>query len=77
LNSADDYYVLSPGLVVLETTINSYNESLWANIRSNAIVFEFVRSIVANRLATSGRELTHIFGSYNSGTYNDQFMIID
>jgi hypothetical protein len=32
---------------------------------------------VANRLADSGKEWTEIFEENNSGTYNDQFMIID
>jgi hypothetical protein len=40
-------------------------------------VFEFARNIIANRLANSGKEWTDIFGAHNSGTYNNQFMIID
>ncbi len=40
-------------------------------------MFVFVRNIIANRLANSGKEWTDIFGLYNSGTYNNQFMIID
>ncbi len=75
--SADDYYILSSGLVVQETTLENYNNSLWEKINSKAVVLEFVRNIVANRLANSGKEWTDIFGLYNSGTYNDQFMIID
>jgi len=31
-------------------------------------VLEWVRSIVANRLATSGSEWAYIFAKYNSGT---------
>jgi hypothetical protein len=75
--SSDDYYILSSGLVVQETTIENYNNSLWQNIHANAVVFVFVRNIIANRLANSGKEWTDIFGLYNSGTYNNQFMIID
>jgi hypothetical protein len=77
INSADDYYILSSGLVVQETTLENYNNSLWEKIHSKAVVLEFVRNIIANRLANSGEEWTLIFRSHNSGTYNNQFMIID
>jgi hypothetical protein len=77
INSVDDYYILSSSLVVQETTLENRNKSLWENINSKAVVLEFVRNIIANRLANSGKEWTDIFGLYNSGTYNNQFMIID
>jgi hypothetical protein len=75
--SSDDYYILSSGLVIQETTIDNYNDSLWENIHSDSVVFEFVRNIIANRLADSGKEWADIFAEHNSGTYNNQFMIID
>jgi hypothetical protein len=77
INSPDDYYILSSGLVVQETSIENFNKSLWESIRSNAIVLEFGRIIIANRLAKSGKEWTDIFGFHNSGTYNNQYMIVD
>jgi hypothetical protein len=78
IHSPDDYYILSSGLVVQETTLHNFNESLWANgIRANAIVLQFVRTIVANRLADSGKSWTDIFRLRNSGTYNNQYMIVD
>jgi hypothetical protein len=77
INSADDYFILSSGLVVQETTLENYNNSLWGRIHSKAAVLEFVHNIIANCLANSGKEWTDIFGLYNSGTYNNQFMIID
>ncbi|CAG2115440.1 unnamed protein product [Medioppia subpectinata] len=75
--SGDDYYVLSSGLVVQETTNNNYNKSLYSTVRPNQVVLEFVRNVVANRLATGGNQWSDIFGRYNSGTYNNQFMIVD
>ncbi|CAG2100672.1 unnamed protein product [Medioppia subpectinata] len=75
--SGDDYYVLSSGLVVQETTNNNFNQSLYSTVRPNQVVLEFARTVVANRLATGGRQWTDIFGRYNSGTYNNQFMIVD
>jgi hypothetical protein len=40
-------------------------------------VFEWLRNMVANRLATSAKEWTEIFSKYNSGTYNNQWMVVD
>lgn len=75
--SADDFYIQSSGLVVQETTNEVWDDSLWKNVKSDKIVYEFIRNLVANRLAKSGKEWTEIFAKYNSGTYNNQFMIID
>ena len=77
ISSADDYYILSSGLVVQETTNENHNQSLFLNITADNIVFEFVRNVLANRLANSGKEWTQLFGEYNSGTYNNQFMVLD
>ena len=38
---------------------------------------QFIRNLVANRLAESGEEWSQIFEQFNSGTYNDQFMVVD
>ncbi|CAG2118292.1 unnamed protein product, partial [Medioppia subpectinata] len=75
--SGDDYYVLSSGLVVQETTNHVWDASLFARVRPDRVVVEFARNVVANRLATGGRQWTEIFARYNSGTYNNQFMIVD
>lgn len=40
-------------------------------------LFDTVRSIVASRLADSGAAWCDIFSQYNSGTYNNQWMIVD
>jgi hypothetical protein len=75
--SIDDYYLLSSGLVVLETSIGNYNPDLWKFVVADKIVFEFIRNTVANRMAHNGKEWTQIFSAHNSGTYNNQFMIVD
>lgn len=33
IQSGDDFYLISSGLVTLETTIGNYNDSLWSNVR--------------------------------------------
>lgn len=77
LTSIDDFYIIGTGLVVQETSITNINFELWKHIRPESIVLQFIRNLVANRLAMSGEEWTHIYEQHNSGTYNDQFMVID
>uniref|UniRef100_A0A1A8FFZ3 Phospholipase B-like n=1 Tax=Nothobranchius korthausae TaxID=1143690 RepID=A0A1A8FFZ3_9TELE len=75
--SGDDFYILSSGLVTLETTIGNSNPDLWKYVQPKPSVMEWLRNIVANRLATTGEEWAKLFGRYNSGTYNNQWMIVD
>jgi hypothetical protein len=76
LYSADDFYVLDTGLVVLETTLNNHNESLWWNVRPESM-FTWARTMVANRLTTSGSDWTEMMVRHNSGTCNNQWMVVD
>jgi len=39
-------------------------------------VLEFVRAMVANRLASSPNSWINIFKLHNSGTYNNQWMVV-
>lgn len=76
--SIDDFYLLSTGLVVTETSIQNSNPDLYKFVdEPEKVVLEFMRVMIANRLAQSAKEWTEIFASYNSGTYNNQFMIVD
>uniref|UniRef100_A0A8B9ZE90 Phospholipase B-like n=1 Tax=Anas platyrhynchos TaxID=8839 RepID=A0A8B9ZE90_ANAPL len=75
--SGDDFYILSSGLVALETTIGNSNAALWKYLRPQGSVLEWLRNIVANRLARSGAEWATIFTQFNSGTYNNQWMVVD
>uniref|UniRef100_A0AAQ5ZQC6 Phospholipase B-like n=1 Tax=Amphiprion ocellaris TaxID=80972 RepID=A0AAQ5ZQC6_AMPOC len=75
--SGDDFYILSSGLVTLETTIGNNNPALWKYVQPKGTVMEWLRNIVANRLASNGKEWAEIFSKYNSGTYNNQWMIVD
>ncbi|XP_030316191.1 putative phospholipase B-like 2 isoform X1 [Calypte anna] len=75
--SGDDFYILSSGLVALETTIGNNNPALWKYVDPRGSVLEWLRNIVANRLARSGAEWATIFRQFNSGTYNNQWMVVD
>ncbi|XP_068679671.1 putative phospholipase B-like 2 [Montipora foliosa] len=77
LTSGDDFYMLSSEMVSQETTIGNSNPDLWKYITEKGIVLEWMRVIVANRLASSTQEWVELFSKYNSGTYNNQWMILD
>jgi len=77
LLSVDDYYQVKSGLVVTETTLTNHNKELWKNVKSQGQVPNWARTMVANRLATNGEEWMKIYFKYNSGTYNNQWMVLD
>lgn len=76
LYSADDFYVLDSKLVVMETTIDNYNRSLWSQIKPGSVM-TWARAMVANRQATSGDEWTEHQVRHSSGTCNNQWMVVD
>jgi len=76
LSSEDDFYILSSGLVVMETTNGIFNLSIYDAIVPQSLM-SWVRVIVSNRLATSGKEWTNVMQRYNSGTYNNQWIVVD
>ena len=55
LYSGDDFTILSSGIVAMETTIGNSNADLWKYIKPTGQVLEGIRSVVANRLATTGK----------------------
>jgi hypothetical protein len=73
----DDFYMADPSkLTVIETTIGNYNKDLYRNM-SPISVPEWMRIVVANRLANSGKEWVDQFFTFNDGTYNNEWMITD
>ena len=74
--SVDDWYTTSAGLVITETTIKNNNATLWQYVVPETVP-DWTRNMVANRLATSGESWSDVFKQHNSGTYNNQFMVLD
>ncbi|XP_078362141.1 putative phospholipase B-like 2 [Oculina patagonica] len=77
MTSGDDFYMLSSGMVTQETTIGNSNPDLWKYVVANGIVLEWMRTIVANRLASTTEEWAYFFSKHNSGTYNNEWMVLD
>ena len=78
LASSDDYYYMNDGLVAQETTNHNHNTSNWGLIKAES-VSEFVRALVSSYLA-KGDPATwannFCVADLNSGTYNNQYMIV-
>uniref|UniRef100_A0A0R3RHQ1 Phospholipase B-like n=1 Tax=Elaeophora elaphi TaxID=1147741 RepID=A0A0R3RHQ1_9BILA len=77
LASLDDFVLSSSGLAVIETTINIFNQSLYDTIRTDGQLHCWIRSIIATKLANTAKEWVQIFARYNSGTYNNQWSVVD
>ncbi|KAG6442054.1 hypothetical protein O3G_MSEX002134 [Manduca sexta] len=77
IQSTDDFYITSSGLVAAETTIGNSNRTLFENVKPVGQILEYARAMIANRLARSGKEWVEIFRRHNSGTYNNQWYIVD
>lgn len=76
LGSLDDYYITSTKLGVMETTNSIFNMELYDLIVPESLFF-WHRAQTANRMSENGKEWTEIYAKHNSGTYNNQIMILD
>jgi hypothetical protein len=76
LISGDDYYVNDKGLTVTETTNDIFNMSLFTYVTPATVPF-WIRVGIATRVAASGPAWVDVFSKYNSGTYNNQWQVVD
>ncbi|CUG87850.1 lysosomal/endosomal membrane protein p67, putative [Bodo saltans] len=77
IHSGDDFYVLGSDFTVQETTNENNNPVTTAPYVDALAVSEFIRVMVSNRFATNGSHWADLFCSYNTGTYNNQWMVVD
>ncbi|KAM3598434.1 uncharacterized protein V6R79_018022 [Siganus canaliculatus] len=76
LVSLDDFYLLGSGLMMTQTTNNVFNSTLFDVITPSSL-FAWQRVRLAHNLAHTGEEWAITFSKYNSGTYNNQYMVLD
>ena len=76
VNSQDDFYITSANLYIGETTNSVHNHSLFDKLNPDSLMC-WMRTMVANRLTDDGYSWTQTFKKFNSGTYNNQFHILD
>lgn len=74
--SKDDFYVLSSGLKVLETSFANYNKDNYLELKPRTVP-SWLRANIANNLARNAEEWVEYFSKEQSGTHNNQWMIID
>lgn len=68
LESLDDFYILSSGLILLQTTNSVYNKTLLKLVVPQSLL-AWQRVRVANMMANDGRQWAEIFSNYNSGKW--------
>ncbi|XP_041634444.1 phospholipase B-like 1 [Cheilinus undulatus] len=76
LVSLDDFYLLGSGLMMTQTTNNVFNSSLFDLITPKSLL-AWQRVRLAHSLAHNGEEWAKTFSMHNSGTYNNQYMVLD
>ncbi|KAI7844422.1 hypothetical protein COHA_002016 [Chlorella ohadii] len=77
LSSDDDFYLLAPsGLAVLQTTNSVFNRTLYQRLTPQSVL-SWQRARAASLLAANGHAWTSVIAQYNSGTGNNQWMVVD
>lgn len=76
LISKDDFFILSSGLRVMETTLVNFNRSNIFEV-SPLTAPSWIRTLVANHLSSTPEEWVSYFNTSRSGTHNNQWIIVD
>ena len=66
LNSLDDYYLMDTGIVMIQTTNNVFNMSLYDLVKPTSNL-AWYRVRVAHMMSTGGKQWADVVGRYNSG----------
>eukprot|EP01013_Petalomonas_cantuscygni_P043688 TRINITY_DN8386_c0_g1_i1.p1 TRINITY_DN8386_c0_g1~~TRINITY_DN8386_c0_g1_i1.p1 ORF type:complete len:316 (+),score=77.91 TRINITY_DN8386_c0_g1_i1:113-1060(+) len=76
LSSVDDFYLNGRRVAVQETSNEVFNTSLYSAVIPQTVP-EWLRVVAATRLANTGEEWVALYSRDNSGTYNNQWMVVD
>lgn len=74
--SNDDIYISSNDLAIIETTNGILNDDLYEKITPHSFLY-WQRVMVATRLSNDALTWMKYFGIENSGTYNNQWQVLD
>ena len=77
IESKDDWYITSSGLAIFETTNPADNVTLFQLYVLPHTISEFLRVTAASYLATTSQEWVRLYEVLNSGTYNNQWVVVN
>lgn len=78
--STDDFYLMNSGIAVTETTISMLSDAPYDNIKDKEVrqkIPDYMRIMISNRLAHSGKEWTDYMTKSETGTYSSQWIVLD
>lgn len=76
LESTDDFWVTDAGLMVLETTNSNFNLDLYKKLKKESLL-NWVRVLHATYSTDTAESWADEFLRENSGTYNNQYVVVD
>ncbi|OHT16675.1 Laminin A family protein [Tritrichomonas foetus] len=76
LFSYDDFYIADSGLLVLETTMSIFNLDLYKEVIPESL-FTWLRATRSMWHTDNGKDWATEFIKHNSGTLNNQYIILD
>lgn len=76
LSSLDDFYIMDSKMMMLQTTNPILNHALYNQATTQSLL-AWHRVRLANWLASNGCDWAEYIKEYNSGTYNNQYMVLD
>ncbi|KAH0793861.1 Laminin A family protein [Histomonas meleagridis] len=77
LASLDDFWTTDQGLLIMETTMHNFNNTLYDLYVKPESVLCWLRSYYATFVTDNGEDWTKEFIKENSGTYNNQYLVLD
>lgn len=77
LSSFDDFYLTDTGIAAIETSLGVLNLTMYqGNVVPQSVMY-WMRVMVSTRTANNAPSWASTMAKYNSGTYNNQWMILD
>ena len=77
LSSVDDFWMADTNLLVLETTLHCFNQTLYRIGVTPNSVLTWMRVYYAMLKSDNGKDWTQNFIFENSGTYNNEYIVLD
>jgi hypothetical protein len=77
ITSTDDWYELSSGLLVTETTTSAVDTNVLSSLSPSNGLPAWMRLSVANAVSRTAAEWASVYAAYNGGTYNCMWMVVD